>query len=269
MLQWLIQSTTAHSALALGMPPPGLLGASELRRLAELKTAKRRRDWLLGRWTAKHLIQSYLERSAGVYLPLDAIVVASDLDGAPRLSVDCRSEIAGSEHNLQSAICNLQVSISHSNGLALCAITDQPGTSIGADIEQVEPRAPGFAHDYFTAHELDQLYAAPSAEKDAITTVIWSAKEAALKALRLGLTVDTRAVSCTLATSPGGSTGWAGLAVRCDTVLLGRPADELAGWWWVGEGYVLTIAFSLAGSLRLAFTPFPAPPRQAGAGVRG
>jgi 4'-phosphopantetheinyl transferase len=227
MIDWLIQSTAAHPDLACGTAPAGLLGAGEQHRLDGLRAEKRRRDWLLGRWTAKRLVQAYVEQQTGQLIPTESIVVASDADGAPRLIMD---------NDLY-----LHLSISHSHDLALCAISDRPGVAIGADIEKVETRAPGFADDYFTPHELEQLRAAPHPEKDAVTTLIWSAKEAALKALRLGLTVDTRAVSCTLASPDGDRTGWAALSVSCDPALLGRHAGELSGWWRFMDGYVVTL----------------------------
>ena len=242
MIDWLVQSTAAHPALARGLPPDGLLSESELRRFESLRTEKRRRDWLLGRWTAKQLLRAYVERRTNVLVPLNMLVVESDPDGAPRPVADCRLQIANCGFNLQSAICNLQLSISHCDGLALCAISDGPGVHIGADIEKIERRAPGFAEDFFTPEELMQLRAVALDRRDIVTTLIWSAKEAALKALRLGLTVDTRAVACTLAAPEPDEIGWAPLAVYCDAHLLGRHVDGFGGWWRVVDGYVLTLA---------------------------
>ena len=37
--------------------PPDFLSVSECRTYAELTFPKRRREWLLGRWTAKRLLQ--------------------------------------------------------------------------------------------------------------------------------------------------------------------------------------------------------------------
>ena len=242
MIEWLIQSTAAHPALARGLPPPGLLSESELRRFESLRTEKRRRDWLLGRWTAKQLMRAYVERRTNVLVPLDMLIVESDPDGAPRPIADRTLHIANCGLNLESLIANLQLSISHCDGLAFCAISDGAGVHIGADIEKIEPRAPGFAEDFFTPEELEQLHAAARDRRDTVTTLIWSAKEAALKALRLGLTVDTRAVACTLGTPEPNESGWVPLAVYCDPLLLGRHVDGFSGWWRVVDRYVLTLA---------------------------
>jgi 4'-phosphopantetheinyl transferase len=246
MIEWLVQSASAHPDLARGCPPAGLLGASELGRFQALRTEKRRHDWLLGRWTAKHLVQSYITQLGGVRVPLDAIEVASDPDGAPRLGFrDWELEIGTAKRASQFLISNpqsLSLSISHSRDRAFCAISAGAAACVGADIEKVEPRDPGFVADYFTPTELEQLRAARHSERDIIATAIWSAKEAALKALRLGLTVDTRALSCTLSPPERLQTGWAPFAVSCEPALLGCDVRRLSGWWQLVEGYALTIA---------------------------
>jgi 4'-phosphopantetheinyl transferase len=241
MINWLIQSTAGHPALARGIAPAGLLSEPEQQRLVELKTMKRRSDWLIGRWTAKHLIQSYIERQTGVPPLLHWLTVMNDPDGAPHIIADCRLQIADCDVNLQSAICNLQLSISHCDGHAFCALSDTCGTQIGVDIERIEPRAETFAQDYFTAHELDQLRAAPPENRDTLVTLIWSAKEAALKALRLGLTVDTRKVSCTVAPMPQAGVAWAALGVRAAPALHGERDCIFQGCWRQFGQYVLTM----------------------------
>ena len=241
MIDSLIQSITAHPDLAQGLVPEGLLSLGEQQRIAGFAVAKRRRDWLLGRWTAKHLLQSYVARRTGAWLPLDTFVIENDPDGAPRVIGDCRLQITDFPLNLQSAISNLQLSISHCNGYAFCAISDRNGLAIGADIERIAPRAPEFAADYFTPRELMQVAASPVNERDATVTLIWSAKEAALKTLRLGLTVDTRRVSIELCQPDGAALAWAPLAVH-STLPQAETSGGMYGWWWIVGEYVLTLA---------------------------
>jgi 4'-phosphopantetheinyl transferase len=241
MIEWLIQSTAGHPALARGIAPAGLLSEQEQQRLIELKTVKRRSDWLLGRWTAKHLIQSYIERQTGVQPLLHSLTVTNDPDGAPRIVGDWRLEIGNCDLELKSKIQNLKLSISHCDGHAFCALSDTCGTQIGVDIERIEPRAEAFAEDYFTAHELDQLRAAPPESRDTLVTAIWSAKESALKALRLGLTVDTRKVSCTVAPMPQAGVAWAALGVQAAPALLGERDCIFQGCWRQFGQYVLTM----------------------------
>jgi 4'-phosphopantetheinyl transferase len=233
VINWLLQSTSDHPDLARGIAPAGLLSDAEQVRLAALKTDKRRRDWLLGRWTAKRLIQSYVERQTGLRLPLDALIIDTDSDGAPRL-------IADRPYHLLPAICNLRLSISHSGDRAFCALLEE--ANVGADIERIEPRDRQFVEDYFTAEELLQVWLAPAEQYETVITAIWSAKESALKALRLGLSVDTRSVACSIA-GPDPARGWADIAFALDRRLLGPAiAPALTGWWRVADGYVLTVA---------------------------
>ncbi len=67
MIHWLIQSAMQHTELARGVAPSGLLNAAEETQLRLLKTSKRRCDWLLGRWTATHLIQACLSEMEKVH----------------------------------------------------------------------------------------------------------------------------------------------------------------------------------------------------------
>lgn len=234
MIDWLIQSSSAHPDLRRGVAPAGLLNPNEQRRLAAMPFAKRRNDWLLGRWTAKHLVQSYIAQHGGARVPLDLIVVANAPDGAPQLVAEEAHQLSA-HYNLQS----LAISISHCNGHAFCALS-HGSARVGADIERIRPRAPEFAEDYFAASELALLRAAPAATHDTLVTLIWSAKEAVLKALRLGLTVDTRSVSIAPGPAPSGQLAWAPLAVVAAPGL--EATDRLQGWWQVVGEYVLTLA---------------------------
>jgi 4'-phosphopantetheinyl transferase len=232
MIYWFLQSTSDHPNLAHGIAPEGLLSGSEQARLAGFKVDKRRRDWLLGRWTAKRLVQFYVERQTGLRLPLAALTIDSDPDGAPHL-------VVASPYHLLPAIGNLQLSISHSGDRALCALI--AGAQIGADIERIEPRGWQFVEDYFTAEEILQVRRAPAEQYETVITAIWSAKEAALKALRLGLSVDTRSTACSIAEHDP-ARDWADVAFAFDHRLLPLDtAPALRGWWRTIDGYVLTI----------------------------
>jgi 4'-phosphopantetheinyl transferase len=171
---------TAVDPAAFGVVDPDFLSASERKTYAGLRFPKRRHEWLLGRWTAKQLLQRSLERYRG--LPLPAISVSADPDGAPYLSVDGEGRLPAS------------LSISHRSGRAFCALSPGVSPSIGVDIERIEPRAAAFVNDFFTEGEAARVWASPESSRDTLVTVIWSAKEAVLKALREGLRMDTRAV---------------------------------------------------------------------------
>lgn len=219
MIEWLIQ-TRADLPL-----PQAFLAAEELDRLAALRSAKRRDDWLLGRWTAKRLIQDHIARHHNLNLHLHQIAIQSDPDGAPRITCALLP--------LYATLSALTLSISHSADRAFCALG--LGVPVGVDIERIEPRDPSFAADYFTPVELALLETAPPTRRDLFTTTIWSAKEAVLKLLRHGLTVDTRQVEC-LPQQPNGRI-WTPLALSSRLA-----AGPMSGWWRADQGFVFTIA---------------------------
>lgn len=226
MIRWLMQTNADLPSLstAAWLSPP------ERERLASLTVPKRRQEWLLGRWTAKRLIQTYLADEAGLAAEPHQLTIVAGVNGAPELSV--------TRPALRMALAAVRVTISHSDGVAFCALSwgDQ---QVGADIERIEPRHPAFAGDYFTPAELLQIAAADEASRNTMITAIWSAKEAALKALYLGLTVDTRRVECLL--GPPGD-GWSPVTISLDASVPGRR--PLKGWWRAHGGYVLTLATS-------------------------
>ncbi|RRR67286.1 MAG: 4'-phosphopantetheinyl transferase superfamily protein [Candidatus Viridilinea halotolerans] len=222
MLPWLHQ--TIHDLPALPAAP--WLSHGEQERLVALHVPKRRNDWLLGRWTAKRLTQRVLAEG-GYPLALDAIVITPAPDGAPELSLP--PNVPMRHHSL---------SISHSNARALCALGPQ-GSAIGADIEQIVNHHPSLVSSYFTAEEQALIAATPSALCATMVTAIWSAKESLLKALRVGLTVETQRVTCLPQTHDlaRAQSTWTPLAASAPT-LTNLP---IQAWWWIYQGSILTI----------------------------
>ncbi|NKQ36501.1 MAG: 4'-phosphopantetheinyl transferase superfamily protein [Chloroflexi bacterium] len=205
------------------------LGEAEREKLASLRMEKRRQDWLLGRWTAKRLLQRVIWEASKTTIPLDLIAIDNDGDGVP---------------TYQSPISNLpcSISISHGHGRAFVAAVVKPDWPLGADMERVAPRPDGFVADYFTEAEAELVERANGAGRDRLVTAVWSAKEAVLKALHLGLSVDTRAVSCLLEVGEGGTAVWRPFAIHLDERRLPRPVPDLAGWWRTDGDFVLTLA---------------------------
>ena len=227
MIQWLVQSATEHSDLSRGVAPLGLLHPVEQRQLAELKLSKRRREWLIGRWTAKHLLQASLQRDLNVRLPLNAIGIYTDARGAPVAMVDCGSRIA-----------KWAISISHRHACGFSAALPDGAIGLGADIEHVELREWRFVEDYFTPDEIERVRVAPIEQRAKLVTAIWSAKEAALKALRLGLTIDTRRVHCAIDPRRSSIHDWLEFNITCTP----GYTETLRGGWRAWGEYVLTVA---------------------------
>lgn len=240
MIQWLIQTATAHPDLGRPAPPAGLLAAEEQERFEGLRATKRKQDWLLGRWTAKHLLQRMLTGQRGRPVPLDAIVIRPAPSGAPQ-------PLLLEPPALRAVALPVALSITHREDVSVCAACLAPAVRLGVDLEAVEPRSSRFVADYFTDRERALVEQVEAPERDAIANVIWSSKEAVLKTLGLGLTVDTRRVCC-LPELGATEASWAPVLVSCDPALLPAATEHddrigaVRGWWRRREHSVLSMA---------------------------
>jgi 4'-phosphopantetheinyl transferase len=196
------------------------LSARESVCLGGLRFAKRRTDWRLGRWTAKCAVASFLNLTADAQ-GLAQIEIRPASSGAPEVFV--ADEPAA-----------VTVSISHSSGTAVCAVA-MPGVELGCDQEVIEERSDAFVADYFTESEQALVARVCAAERSRLVTLLWSAKESALKALREGLRLDTRSVTVSPINGAFNINGWSPLQVRC------TDGRSFHGWWQQGHGIVRTL----------------------------
>ncbi len=176
-IRWFEQS------LADVSPLDDWLSPWERSHLSRLRVPKRRADWRLGRWTAKYAVADCLG-FPHVAKTLATVEIRPEASGAPDVFIE---DVPG----------NISISLSHSGGVAACAL-GAPGMIFGCDLELVEPRTEAFVADYFTPDEQEQIRQAPEAGRFGLITLIWSAKESALKALRTGLRSSTLRVSVAL-----------------------------------------------------------------------
>ena len=184
MLLHLLQTLTAHSALAEGIAPPDLLHRSEQAQLDAFRMAMRRRDWLRAAGRPNILSNNTSLRPGRGDPPLPAILIAADPDGAPRPP---RLAIPNPQSSPASPASLLSLSISHSGDRAFCALTDGSGVTVGADIERIKPRESDFIEQFFTPTEIAVVHATPADRRDTLITIIWSAKEAVLKVATAGI----------------------------------------------------------------------------------
>ncbi len=248
MLRWLLQAAPPTA------PSLDWLTPDERLRADSFRFEKRRNDWLNGRYAAKRLVARHLRERTGLPVPLSFLEIGTEASGSPfaRLSPEA-PPVAGVEPGRRLPV---SLSISHSGGRALAALVpsggEGPAAAVGADVERVEPRLATFARDYFTAGELASLPGDEGPERDLAVTAVWSAKEAVLKALGLGLTVDTRSVGIDLsaAASPAapeglapGEPGWEPFGVSADGALL--SGSSVHGYLRSSAGFVLTLAVRL------------------------
>jgi 4'-phosphopantetheinyl transferase len=197
------------------------LAAGERVRAAGFRFAKRRNDWILGRWTAKRALRAYLAQTGHGIPDYPAIEIRSAPDGAP-------------EPFWNGALAPVSLTLSHSESQGFCAIT-RPGIPVGCDLETVSSRDWTFIFDYFCAEERSFLTNARADRQPLLSTLVWSAKESALKCLRAGLRRDTRSVLVHVAGE--GKSSWNMFTAHC---LESKRA--FYGWWRESGGCVQTVA---------------------------
>lgn len=203
------------------------LSHAERTQVDAIRFTKRRQEYLTRRWTAKHAVATELglaPDTGASGATLSAIEIRNHASGAPWVAVD-------------GTPADLEVSLTDRAGWAVCLVGEVGSTgSLGIDLELVEPRSEGFIDDFLTEREQAAVRSEPPGRgRDAAANLMWSAKEAALKVLKVGLRADTRTVEVTL-----GSTvrhdGWSPLDI------VGRRGDRFHGWWRCDGEFVLTVA---------------------------
>jgi 4'-phosphopantetheinyl transferase len=209
--------------------PSGIawLTLAEQRVEAGLALAKRRDDWRLGRWLAKRAVVAILAGRTDGIQPSD-VEVAARSDGAPEARVPTADGEA----------IPLSISISHSEGVGL-AVAAIGEVAVGCDVERITPHSKRFVEDYFTTEEREALDLTPPPRRSTTVTLIWSAKEAALKVLKQGLRADTRSVVVEV---PGPLQPHGQRAGRWSTIQVRIPGDgRLEGYWLADDDFVWTI----------------------------
>lgn len=198
--------------------PAGWQGTHEARTEERRPSPKRLRESRLRRWTAGRALAIHLGLPPGVE-SLERIEIRHEPGGAPAAFVDGRA-------------AGLAISLTDREGRAVCALAPAR-VALGCDLELVEPRTESFVADYLTAAEQGLVAGAPAAERHLLANLVWSAKEAALKALRTGLRRDTRSVEVSF---PAGeeSGGWRPLRAAV-------AEGGLGGWWRRDGDFVLTV----------------------------
>jgi 4'-phosphopantetheinyl transferase len=195
------------------------LSRQEIYVLSGFKLPKRRQDWLLGRWTAKSTLNLLAQPHS--YRLQDWRITAAP-DGAPGVWLNGKP-------------VDLCISLSHSAGMAFCAVAAS-SQRMGCDIEKIEVRSRSFEETFFTASELELLERYPADERARLVTLVWSAKESVLKALRTGLRSDTRRIRI-VSIETGDACRWRPFKAQDS-----RNGDTFDGWWQVKNSMLYTVA---------------------------
>jgi 4'-phosphopantetheinyl transferase len=200
------------------------LGPHETASLAALRFLKRRSDWRLGRWTAKQALAACLNLSTNLSA-LANLEIRAASSGAPEVF-------------FHGQPVDVAISLSHRAGTAMCTVGPN-GSNFGCDLEMVEARSPAFVDDYFTPDEQALIADTPPPDRALLLALLWSAKESALKALRVGLRLDTRCmnVSPSHVTNPLAAdlTIWYPLSIRYSST------QTFSGCWRLETDLVRTV----------------------------
>ena len=146
-------------------PATDVLCEKELDFYNHLKIQKRKTEWLGGRLALKKLLVAHTGRALAEFCILTPGGV-----GKPAVS-------AGGEE------IQVPFSLTHSNGFAVAALAPEH-QYIGIDLEKTAPRIQAWKDSFFHPTELTRT-------DDEFLTCLWTQKEALVKLLGPGLTVNT------------------------------------------------------------------------------
>ena len=135
-----------------------------------LKLPKRKTEWLGGRIALKRVVSRCTSCSLA-----QIEVLPQEKNGKPQLF-------------LMEKPHSLPFSITHSHGYAVAAVATR-AHYIGIDLEKIASRISAWKQDFFHPSELTE-------DTDTFLTALWTRKEAVVKLLGTGLTVNSFDVRC-------------------------------------------------------------------------
>jgi phosphopantetheinyl transferase len=171
-------------------PPDALLSASELARFGALRFALKQQGFLLGRLAAKRALGALLAEP-----DLRRIEIQSGVFGQP-LVRHPRAE-------------GVEVTLSHSHGLAV-ALAYPAGFAMGVDLETVSAGAALTILGELQLSDAEQAWmAAGTLARAGACGVLWSAREALGKSMKVGLNCPLGILALDRI-EPAGATAWIG-----------------------------------------------------------
>jgi len=151
-----------------------ILNRKELAQYHDILAGRRRTEWVFGRAVAKDAVRLWIKRHYGLDLYPADIHVRTDQAGKPYVEGFWSGQIGETPH----------ISISHKPKAAVAIAGRAP---VGIDLEQIERRDESFDKAAFDEHEQTILQKLDETDHDEWVTRLWCAKEAAGKALGIGM----------------------------------------------------------------------------------
>ncbi len=153
--------------------------------LSRLRVPKRRGDWLLGRWVAKR-----------------ALVLAGEAETGRATSPSSRPPPAPPRRS-SSAAPPASRSPSRTATASPSRRSGRPASASASTSRRSRSAPAGFLGDWFTPAEQAFVAGAGAGEAALAATLVWSAKESVMKALREGLRIPPKAVEVAPRPRPG------------------------------------------------------------------
>ena len=148
------------------------LSLAEQLQLLALGSPRRKGDWLVGRLTAKRVLQQFFRDHGYPLLQRKEIEIFS-VNGAPLVRVNGKR------------MDEISLSIAHSHGHALAGVAQITNEGrIGVDLERIRPVHSRLACRVLTSREREALCHVPSDVQHEELILYWVLKEAAIKAIR-------------------------------------------------------------------------------------
>ena len=220
----------------------GFLTERERKLLASAEVRSRRQAWVLGRLTAKELVQRYCDETAGIIPGARQISVVRDANGVPIVELE-----GGAGGAIQGPI---GVSLAYCDNYAFAAVRNTSGGhAFAVTMDRVEPQYPFFEDDKLTEDEVARVRLEDVTTQDRLLTTFWSLKKAVHKALGEA-SGDWANLLEVIAVKAGGEA-----EIRYDPALFGgdaTPTVRVRAWFY--DTYVLAFAGIWRGPL-----PAPAP----------
>jgi len=182
----------------------------------------KRDDWLLGRMASKYAIQAYVCKVSNSTITLPCIEIVSGTGLPPTFILTSQTTLL-TERAL--------LTLSHSHGIAVAQVcTKNDAGGIGVDIERVRDFEDATLRAFLTEEEYDRSHNGLE-PLPVHATLLWSIKEAYLKAIGVGLRVHPKLVEVVMGE---GGQGYKTIRVN------GEAVPVQIYWTTIDDFYIIT-----------------------------
>ncbi len=182
---------------------------------------RKREEFFLGRLAGKRAATLYVLRLFGLEIEMSAFDIRSGVRGVPYISLQCDS--------LAENFSRPLITISHAQGIA-ASLVASPALyhGIGIDVESIRSFSESTSSAFMTQREYKYYTSMRPSDRPRVATLMWTLKEAYLKALQVGLRIHPGQID----------------VLPFIDQSLSAPHGVIGNWTGVGRGAILsTILF--------------------------